>query len=645
MTTPTTNNNGATGRLQALVQRTGFRFGGWPQLLSFLLLLAVSVVTNLQLLPAYALTAPALLVALTSFGVKRGLIVGLSVAVLSAPMFQPLLAPVSATITGLACGYLGLRRWNFLVALFTAGFGAVGYGVFYVLAMTLLIPILHVATLYSWELMPTCLVSIVTAYCGYRYVRSAHAGENWKAFGLAALLGAAWFAVPLAVFMSAGNAYVGVTQFLPAIGALAFALICSGFVFLVTWRSARNDGRNRLVAELKMVGLAVLWCAVPFTVFASTNEKFVELQMRYSMHPELVTDVPYTVNDRILPRCVGESYVQNANTENLFTTEKPHIQYKDGRMLWQSPLHNHRWYGQILGAVPQVIRIDADRTEMHKEETDGSSFRYGNDSWVVKSAFRARHPFSQVAESAYYNTDDGQWVLLLSYVSKRPTWTGTMIPYLAGVMAVDQKGVIRDYTVREAEAKFPGAAFYPPELQRKYADAYAAWHAGFFETWVGQAHIAEVSESAKVDISYNKQPYIINFESWGLQGVVALEPKGDKQYALIELLFFDASSGHLRSWVPSKNRSMNGPQRAMDQVRSSDTQTDWSHRDTVEPRFVNGPRGMYWLGAIVTKEPEKPGVRAYITSVLVDADTLDAYRKQHSADIREFVAQPRPAAK
>lgn len=636
------NTQTGNGRVNDLIARTGLRLGGWPQLASAGLFLVIALVVSLHFLPAWTLAAPAVALALTSFGINRGLAITAVGTVLLAPLFQPLLAPVAVLLAGALAGAYGWRTRSFVIGAIMAVGGVIGFIAYYLLAMKVLIPVAHIASLNSWDLMPTFIIGLATAYAGYRYIRSAHTGENWYALGLAAVLGASWFAVPLAAFLTAGKALAGVGQFVPALAALAFAVLCTGFVFIVTWRSARNDGRNSFAALGKTAGLAVLWCAIPFTVFATTNERFVQLQMRYSMNPEYVTKLPNTVNDRTLPRSTGELYIQNANRGNLFSTEKPHIQYKDGHMFWQSPIHNHRWQGNILGSVPQVIRVDADRVEDHKENTDSSAFRYGNDSWVVKAAFMARHPFSEVAESAYYHTDEGPWVLLISHVSERPTITGTMIPYLAGVMAVDQNGWITDYTVGQAEKMFPGAAFFPSELQRRYADAYGNWRAGFWGTWVNQEGIMEVSEkevTAETDPVFNPQPYIINVEGWGLQGVVAFEPKGDTQYALLEVLFFDASSGQLRAWVVPANVSLNGPNRAMDQVRSSDSQTDWSHRATVEPRLAVGPRGIYWLGAIVKNEPHDPQNQSYITSVLVDAESLRSYKVKDSDAIRDFMAK------
>jgi hypothetical protein len=109
---------------------------------------------------------------------------------------------------------------------------------------------------------------------------------------------------------------------------------------------------------------------------------------------------------------------------------------------------------------------------------------------------------------------------------------------------------------------------------------------------------------------------------------------------MVEALFFDAASGKLRSYVVPDNVSLSGPRRCIEQVRSSDTQTDWSHRRTVEPRLTVSPQGIFFLVTITAKEPGNPQNQPYITSVLINARTLHSQRFQQPEKLREFLAAP-----
>ncbi|MBY0358471.1 MAG: hypothetical protein K2W82_10765 [Candidatus Obscuribacterales bacterium] len=631
--------------LNALVQRTGIRFGGWPQALSILALLAVAVVVNLHLIPAWSLTAPAVLLALTTFGVKGGLKVSYHAAVLLTPAFQPLTAPVCAALAGLYLGYVGTRRHNFAIGLFAVLAGFALYVGYIQVAFRFLIPALHVVTLKAWAVMPATVIGLLALYLGYRYLRSSYQRENWLALFLSAANGALWSVLPICVFLKAGMNDTGAMQYLYPIMAICVAGAFSLLVFVLTLRAARTDNQNWFKAELKVFGMSALWFVVPFSVFSSTHERFVALMMRYSMDVEYVQAMPYSKNDRIVTQNTASSYIQSLNRDTNSTIDLPHIQLReDGKMVWQSPVHDLRLEGRILGSVPNVLTIDADSGKSHPEETPNSGFRYGNASWISKAAFAARHPLSEVAEYACYQQKDGSWVTLLSYVSRRPTWTGTMIPYMAGVMAIDQEGVITDYSVEEADKLFPGAAFYPEGLQLQYANAYGMWREGFWTTWVGQTGMLEVARAHSDDFKANRPPYNTNWEGWGLQGVIEFEPLGVNQYAAVEYMWFDASTGKIRAWPVPKDLPLNTASQCVQQVRNADPSADWSLRDSAEPRVLNGPRGQYELITIVANKPNEPNNRAYIFSVLVDCKSKKAHKMMTGDEIRAFMAQPRTPA-
>ncbi|MBX9688518.1 MAG: hypothetical protein K2X27_17550 [Candidatus Obscuribacterales bacterium] len=487
----------------------------------------------------------------------------------------------------------------------------------------------------AWTVFVLPTVAIAAGLAGYRKRSSL----GWAL--AASLLGLAAYVLSLAAL----------TQVLPFVQDLAYEAFCflpslllplAALVLslFLSWRLMRG-AFSSLPRVLGVVLLLVLsWSFTIACGWLNLSEDGIDLQMRWSMNTESLSELPYTENDRILPRATGEYFVKTSNNKNDYNTEAPHILLEDGNLWWQSPLHNERWYGRILGNVPGVMRIDADKTEKRKEDTGDSSFIFGNNSWVTRAAFSSRHLLSKSAGSTYYRKSDGSWVLLVPQISSRPYWTGLMLPYLSGVMAVDQFGNISDYSVSEAQRRFPGAVFYPPELAAKYSRAYGKWRSGFWGTKVAQSGMMEISQQESNDPGFNPQPYVVHFKGLGLQEVVAFEPQGAHQYALIEVLLFDASTGKMRSYVVPDSISLSGPRRCIEQVRSSDTQTDWSHRRTVEPRLTVSERGIFFLVTITAKEPENPHDQPYITSVLINASSLHSQRFQDPDEMRKFLASP-----
>lgn len=393
--------------------------------------------------------------------------------------------------------------------------------------------------------------------------------------------------------------------------------------------------------------LGLLWGLVPFSYWANNNASVVQLQMRHGMLIEDLTDWPQTRETRVLPRATAETYIQSLNRGYLQQTQDPHLQLRpDGKLWWQSPLHDKTIWGRILGGVSKLVAVDADRVDQHAEDAADGRFIFGDESWVVEGVLKFRHPTAIATEVNYYLNADGSWSCLVSYTSKKPSWTMpaplTMIECYAGVMEVTQNGLVFDYTPQQAAQRYPGAVLYPAALLRKQAEAYAKWRHGFSGTKIAQFEVLEVSEDTSPDALLNRQPYVQDFEGLGLQLVVSLEPLGDSQYALVELILADAGSGKLRRFVVPPGYI--GPRQARLNVRSSDTRVDWSHIRKVEPRIVIGPRGKFWLIAIVSHWENEADRHPYVTSVLVDAFTAtDCYTFQSAKELKEFLKQPRPA--
>lgn len=374
-----------------------------------------------------------------------------------------------------------------------------------------------------------------------------------------------------------------------------------------------------------------------WTIYANTASWVVSWQMAASLDPERLETLPETTNSRLLPRSTARDYAKNANRDNRLDVSEPHLLESGGatndtHLYWQIPLTYNVWYFSPFGAVKELVRVDAETPDMKIENSGKSAFfMFGDHSWVTKWHFRVRHPFSEPGEVVYWQKADGSWVMLMSYISYTPTWTGTMIPKMAGVMEFGAYGFSKDHSVEEAAKLFPGAALHPTALTRKYAEAYATYHKGPFNTVLSKEELFEISEDAKM--AHNGYPYFQSFKELGLQQIVPFEPVGGS-HALSELLLFDGVTGKVKSYQPKEGESFNGPRKALLNVMNGDPNADWSHYVAVEPRLAHGPKGTYWLITVIRNDPES---NAFVMLVLVDVHTLKANSFQSVEKLRAFL--------
>ncbi len=372
-----------------------------------------------------------------------------------------------------------------------------------------------------------------------------------------------------------------------------------------------------------------------WTIYANTSSWVIAWQMSSSLNPERLDSLPETTNSRLLPRSTARDYAKNANRDNRLDVTDPHLLQAGGNdthLWWQIPLTYNVWYYRPFGAVKELVRVDAETPDMHIDTAGQSAFfLFGDQSWVTKWHFRVRHPFSEPGEVVYWQKPDGKWVMLMSYVSYTPTWTGTMIPKMAGVMEFGPYGFSKDHSVEEAARLFPGAALHPTALTRQYAEAYATYHKGPFNTVMTQEELFEISEDAKT--SHNGYPYFQSFKELGLQQIVPFEPVGGS-HALSELLLFDGVTGKVKAYRPKAGESFNGPRKALLNVMNGDPNADWSHYIAVEPRLAHSAKGTYWLITVIRNDPES---NAFVMLVAVDVHTLKATSFQTVEKLRAFL--------
>jgi hypothetical protein len=440
-------------------------------------------------------------------------------------------------------------------------------------------------------------------------------------------------------------ALVELFKYSPAIatgvgGAAALALVLRKYPIRTRKGALRDAGFG--------VGLGLLTLLL---IYNNTATWVVETQMSAAMSPEPLSQLPVTNNQRMLPRVTAYEYSRNASHDTRLGVEsnKPHLIQElnaDGTrsLWWQSALHFQKgfWnYPSIaLGSVDRVVRINASEKDMIADNSAGQDARFliGGQSWATNLIFRWSHPFSTPGEVVYWRKPDGNWVMLLSYINYRPTWTGTMIPKLGGVMEFNHLGFAHNVSPKRAAKLYNGAVLYPPELARNYAEAYAHWHAGLLNVLVDHYGIDEISEDYN-PVAQNQMPYVQGFKGnsaiSGLSEVVLTEPVGDQNFALSEILFFDTVTGKAHSWKPGKTDSINGPRRAALNVVGSDPEINWNNYHSVESRLaVSHDRELYYLFTIVRDDGNNHTIAKF---VVVKATSLKAFAFSSREEIQQFL--------
>lgn len=377
-----------------------------------------------------------------------------------------------------------------------------------------------------------------------------------------------------------------------------------------------------------------------WVVTANVSQTIIKWQMATSLDPISIAQLPHTRDNRIVTRSTAAKYVKNGITDNRLVGKQPHLVREVGQdgkivMWWQSPLAYDVWYGTPFGSVHSVMRVNAEEPNMNVDVKAGENafFTFGDDSWVTELLFRVMHPFSERAETVYWQKENGEWRMLISYVSYSPTWALTMVPSVSGVMEVGPYGGFSHYGAAEAADKFEGAALYPPALARQYAEAYATYHRGLWNPITAQLELFEISEPPydAQKAEPNRFPYYQDFDNLGMELIVGLEPKGG---SLTRVLLFDAVTGRASVYAVPSSQRINGPSKALLNVHNAEPSADWSQYEEAEPRLVNGTAGTFWLVTVVRADPSS---RAFVMLVAVDAYSLKAHRFNDAESFKTFL--------
>lgn len=405
------------------------------------------------------------------------------------------------------------------------------------------------------------------------------------------------------------------------------------------WRRARQFSLHGL-SWLAAISIAFIsW-------MSSTNQEMVEWSMAQAVAPANIPRLPNSdlPNFRLLPRSRAADYFSTSNDDKTLSVSMPHMAPCDssGKPCWQSAFHlkdakNGIWYNLFFDTVFHVATVDPTDINKNSSKTDGLDgfFLAGPESWVVKAAFAVHNPFSQQQEAMYWRNSDGTMTMLIPYISYRPSVSGIMVPYLAGVMSVNRFGLINDMSPLTAKAKYPGMPFYPTQLARLYAERIAQWNGGIWGRTVSKRDELKVSEpEADDDAHFNKAPYVEVFEELGWQEVIALVPNAEDSKALASILFFDAATGECRQYVLPQNQNLSGPAQASGNSKQGNWQADWSGHMKVEPRpLIRSGRIYYAVGILDTVRNEHP----YLGSIIIDAADMKPYPVLNHKDLLNLI--------
>ncbi|HNB21530.1 MAG TPA: hypothetical protein PKZ32_03890 [Candidatus Melainabacteria bacterium] len=371
-----------------------------------------------------------------------------------------------------------------------------------------------------------------------------------------------------------------------------------------------------------------------FAFFSAGNQDVVEWSMAESLSPLQMDKLPNSDlrNFRLLPLARARDFLRTTNDDSTLKVSMPNMTAcdTDGKPCWQADFHlkgraEGIHYNLLFDTVFDVASVDPTDINKKSQKTEGLDgfFLAGPNSWVVQAAFAVHNPFSVQEEALYWKDSDGTMVMLIPYVSERPTLTGVMVPYLAGVMSINRFGIINDMSPSTAKQKYPGVPFYPTRLARQYAEIYAKWHGGIWGRTVSKRDELRVSEPDSTNNPhFNKAPYVEVYEEIGWQEVIALEPNADDSRALSSLLFFEAATGFCRQYVVPSELTISGPSQASGNVKQGNWQADWSGHMKVEPRpLIRNGHIFYVVGILDTVGNEHP----YVSSIVIDSKDMKPY--------------------
>lgn len=423
----------------------------------------------------------------------------------------------------------------------------------------------------------------------------------------------------------------------------------------------------RLPALINAGTKALLGCAGLWLILANTVPSIQQWQLATHIvsNTEMVGDFPVTIEDRVLTRATALEYALKSNDDRTKQVERVGIVWlpagtattldssdektlspsQDPRCVWQAPLKfnpdvtaNKFWYS-FWGSTHGIIRVDGSEMNRKVDQKSGENafFMFGAESWVTEGLFKLRHPLSKRANQVYWQKPDGSWALLVSYVSYKPTWTGTMIPVYSGVMEFGPYGSFTDHSPAEAKRLFNGATLMPTDLVNEYGAAYSKFRYGLGDYFWSQKGLLDISEDTTTKDEYpnkNSHPYYQNFKGIGPQLVMPFEPFGDTADALTHVLLFDGASGEIRGYDRKGGETITGPRTGLQNLTEAAPELNWQMYAAVEPLVIHTKDGKWYYKVSIIRDAQG---HATVRIIVVDAQTLFPVAFNNVADFHRYI--------
>lgn len=491
---------------------------------------------------------------------------------------------------------------------------------------------------FLWQYMPIWLFGSAVA-AGLMFNRLGRTGKIVTGIAGGAVAGALLFSYGLTFAPFVAGSLIGAT--LLALAPKLPALV--------------NAGTKGLL------GVAGLWLILVNTVPVIQQW---QLAAHVVSNTEMIDDFPVTIEDRVLTRATALEYALQTNNDRTQQVEKVGIVWlpagtnttlgsaddktlapsAKSRCVWQAPLKfnpeiraNRFWYS-FWGSTHGVLRVDGSEMQRKVDQKSGEDafFMFGAESWVTEGLFKLRHPLSKAANYVYWQKPDGSWALLVSYVSYKPTWTGTMIPVYAGVMEFGSYGGFTNHSPKEAKQLFAGATLMPTDLVNTYGEAYARFRYGLGDYVWSQKGLLEISEETTTKDEYpnrNSHPYYQNFQQLGPQLVLPFEPAGETANALTHVLLFDAASGEIKGHDRG-NGDVTGPRTGLQNLREAAPEMNWKDYLAVEPLVIHTKDGKWLYKVSMIRDDQG---HATVRIIVVDAVTLFPVAFDNVEDFRTYI--------
>lgn len=353
-------------------------------------------------------------------------------------------------------------------------------------------------------------------------------------------------------------------------------------------------------------------------------------------------------NPRVIPRGVADtqsrgsvSYRQHQlGTSDIARTE-------NGSLAWSYPIQPGPFRVQVSGNQRGIYMYEMTRVEDKRVvAADSQDFTYGQNMLLHRSADwnikKSGGYWSAYNDDAISFTHNG--TAYMAYPKTGHEWKLGPIPHTVpvwdGVALVHPDGTIDHLSPEEAQESeiLDGQRIYPFYNARVEAQSLEYRNGIINQLPIVGSYEGVVEPATIPNTAGNAQPFVIDTEEHGMVYVMAMEPHGASSRGLDEVWFYDADTSERLYFGTGDDLQLFGPERAMDIVRSQDSQTGWvattegGNFKVVEPipTFIDGD--LWWHAKVVTADDSDVA-----RSVFVNADTKEAVAFTSTDRISQFI--------